>query len=258
MNAHTVLVRAAWFSALFLFLCTGGAAQANIVFASNLITNPGAEMGASLGGGSFVAAGWTVVSGPAGANGFTGFSWTFGAGYPVYGDPGPMPPATRGNRFFYGGENSTSSSAQQLITGSTPEVQAAIDAGLVTYDLSGWLGGFASQSDNARLSLAFLDAMNGSLGSIQLGPVTVGQRGNQTGLLFRQGVGIVPAGTRSLVVTLLMTRNEGTSNDGYADNLSLVLSGPNVTVIPEPGTLLLVAVGGLGLVGYRRPRRATA
>ncbi len=234
------------------------AARADIIFGSNLIANPGAESGTPLVGGSFTVDSWTVLTGPPGANGFTAFSWTFGAGYPVYSDPGPQPPATRGARFFYGGLNSTSSSGRQTITGSTPEVQAAIDAGLVTYDLSGWLGGFATQNDNARLTLNFLDTASGSLGSVQLGPVLAADRGGQTALLFREATGVVPAGTRNLELTLLMTRTEGTSNDGYADNLSLVLSGSWGTVIPEPSTFVLAGVGVLGLLGYRWRRRPEA
>jgi hypothetical protein len=34
----------------------------------------------------------------------------------------------------------------------------------------------------------------------------------------------VPVGARSARVTLLMTRTEGSYNDGYADVLSLILS----------------------------------
>jgi hypothetical protein len=168
-------------------------ARAAIIFGSNLIANPGAESGTSLGGGSFTVDDWTVLTGPPGANGFTGFSWTFGGGYPVYGDPGPMPPATRGAHFFYGGLNSASSSGGQTVTGSTPEVQAAIDAGVVTYDLSGWLGGFEGQNDNARLTLSFLDTTNGSLGSVLLGPVLAGDRGNQTAFSSGRSRGLCPS-----------------------------------------------------------------
>jgi hypothetical protein len=233
------------------------AQAAPITFGSNLIENPGAESGTSLGGGSVALDSWAVLSGPAGAAGFTGFSWTFGAGYPVYSDPGPEPPATRGANFFYGGTNSASSSGGQTITGSTSEVQAAIDAGLVTYDLSGWLGGFASQDDNARLTLNFLDAISANLGSVVLGPVLADDRGDVTALLFREATGPVPTGTRSLELILLMTRTAGSSNDGYADNLSLVLNGPGVVPVPEPATLALLGLGAAGMGARRWRRRRT-
>ncbi len=50
--------------------------------------------------------------------------------------------------------------------------------------------------------------------------------GNKDGLLRREASGILPPGTRSIVVTLSMKRAAGKYNDGYADDLSFVLSGP--------------------------------
>jgi hypothetical protein len=44
-----------------------------------------------------------------------------------------------------------------------------------------------------------------------------------TKFLEQSSNGPVPMGTRSVLVVLSMTRQEGSSNDGYADNLSLVL-----------------------------------
>jgi hypothetical protein len=57
-----------------------------------------------------------------------------------------------------------------------------------------------------------------------------------------------------LELTLLTTRTDGTSNDGYADNLSLVLNGPAGAVVPEPSTLVLAGVGAF-VLGYWRRRR---
>src|ERR1035438_6473251 len=59
-----------------------------------------------------------VTAGPAGANGFSGMSWVQGGGFPLYTDPGPMPPPTRGANFFYGGNNCPLSSAHQTMTGA--------------------------------------------------------------------------------------------------------------------------------------------
>ena len=76
------------------------------------------------------------------------------------------------------------------------------------------------------LSINFLNAESGIVGSAEIGPVSGADRGHQTGLVFRQQSGIVPAGTRTIDVKLTMTRYNGTYNDGYADNLSLILLGP--------------------------------
>ena len=47
--------------------------------------------------------------------------------------------------------------------------------------------------------------------------------------------------------------------DGYPANLGVSGNGVVLTVVPEPGTLALLGVGALGLLGFRRqrPRRPT-
>jgi len=54
--------------------------------------------------------------------------------------------------------------------------------------------------------------------------VLAADRNRATGLVLRSASAPVPPGTRRIAVTLTMTRTEGTSNDGYADNLSLTLT----------------------------------
>jgi len=50
-------------------------------------------------------------------------------------------------------------------------------------------------------------------------------RGGLTSFLFRAATNPVPSGTRQIKLLLTMTRQSGSYNDGYADNLSLVLRG---------------------------------
>ena len=92
------------------------------------------------------------------------------------------------------------------------------------YRVSGYFGGYADQSDYAALSISFISATGGTLGSRRIGGVTPQARSDQTGLLLRAATGYVPPGTRSINVVLTMVRLDGSYNDGYADNLSLVLS----------------------------------
>ena len=68
------------------------------------------------------------------------------------------------------------------------------------------------------------------LGSTTLGPVSEADRNGVTELLpFSQGAGM-PAGTRVIHISMTMTRTDGSDNDGLADSLSLVLSGPGTTL----------------------------
>ncbi len=131
-------------------------------------------------------------------------------------------PPDRTNQFFAGGNAATSTATQTIDVSANA---AEIDNGSAVVDLSGWLGGYATDGDNAALSVAFFNGST-NLGSGTIGPVTNADRGNVTSLLFRSQTIPVPANTRQLVVTLTMNRTNGAFNDGYADSLSVVLRVP--------------------------------
>lgn len=101
-----------------------------------------------------------------------------------------------------------------------------IDSGAVTYQLSGYLGGYKDNPDQAKLALTFLDGSGRELGKAEVGPVTVQDRGGRSGLLRRAGEGPVPSGTRQIRVTLWLTflGDPIFINWAYADNISLVLN----------------------------------
>lgn len=127
-----------------------------------------------------------------------------------------------------------------------------------TYDLSAWLGGFLTQEDKATITLTFLDGSGAVIGTgATLGPVTAGDRNDLTGLLFRETTGFVPVGTHTIDLTLHMFKFTGFADDGYADNLSLVLNARGVSAVPETGSLAL-CLAGLGLVGFAGKRRHSA
>ncbi len=221
------------------------APAAHAQFGSNLVVNGNAETGAGSTDGSVVPVpGWTT------SGNFTVVQYGASGGFPAATDPGP---ANRGSNFFAGGPSNGFSSATQTINVS--QEATAISAGTASYTLSGYLGGFASQDDNAVFSATFLGANGSILGTGQIGSVFAADRGDQTGLLFRSSGGAVPVGTQSIAVDLQMTREEGDYNDGYADNLSLVL---DATPVPEASTtvsfglLLMLGLGGLTVAAKRR------
>ena len=185
----------------------------------NLIVNPGAENGTADPDGSAPVTsipGWTIAGGE-----FDVIQYQANNGnYPATSDPGP---ADRGKNFFAGGPNDDVSTGTQTIDVSKDTLKIA--TGSVGFVLSGWLGGFADQDDNAMLSIQFEDAAGTVQGKAQVGPVLAADRSNATGFVFRTTNGKVPKGTSKIVVTLTMTRTAGSANDGYADNLSLTLQG---------------------------------
>src|ERR1700722_12892666 len=88
-------------------------------------------------------------------------------------------------------------------------------------------------------------------GHVDHRPVTEPDRDGATTLLFRSISGEVPEGTRSIIVEMDATRFEGAYDDGYADNLSLVVSG-GVPAVPEPATITLLLTGLTGLGARKR------
>ena len=192
-----------------------------LMYGVNLLTNSDAEAGAgSLDGttGGTPVPGWTTT-GP-----LIAVKYGIGNSFPAPTDPGP---SDRGLNFFSGGPSNGLSSATQSIDLSS--ITEGVDTGQVHYELSGYLGGYAEQADSAQFSLTFLDGTGSVIGSTRIGPVTVTDRGSTTSLLFRSSTGAVPATTRTVLAVLTMTRAEGSFNDGYADDLSVVLTPSGAT-----------------------------
>ncbi|MCX6035492.1 MAG: hypothetical protein NTV38_11045 [Chloroflexi bacterium] len=213
------------------------------VVSGNLIVNGDAEAGAGSNtcGVVSVVPGWTTQG---------NFSVSqydcdaYDGEQPGADTPGP---ANRGLNYFAGGPDNTASSATQTIDLSN--YAAAIDTGNHAYTLSGWLGGWSDQNDNARLTINFKNAADQSLGTATLGPVTNAERSNLTALLYQTINGLVPALSRRVVVTLQMTRSGGVYNDGYADNLFLGLGLSSSSTIYLPLVLNNYCSTSMGING---------
>lgn len=199
-------------------------AQAQATLGSNLIVNGDAEAGAT---------GW------AGFDGYALFqSVDYGNNWVLPTQPGPV---DRGARMF-AGIGAQSAGFQTIALG-------ALAGQSLHYDLTGWLGGWLAQGDNALLYVSFLDTVDNEIGHAVIGPVMPADRSNQTGLFFQSTSGDLPANTASLMFSLSMERQGGGDNDGYADNLSFVVSS-----VPEPSRLAYALIG-LGVLGGLLNRR---
>jgi hypothetical protein len=211
---------------------SAGAAVPN----GNLLVNPGAEAGpgAPDAAQQLPLPGWTVES-------------TFTA--VQYGAPGFLTLADStalggGKNFFAGGPGGATGTATQVVDVSA--AAAEIDTGQLPATLSALLGGYATQTDDATVTATFLNAAGTPVGGLSLPTVNPGDRGSVTALVARSDSRPVPAGTRQISVRIDAIRNEGSYNDGYIDNVSLVLGGPE---FHKSVGVKLVS----GRVGIRRP-----
>jgi Ca2+-binding RTX toxin-like protein len=179
----------------------------------NLLLNPGAEVGASSDDDSTVDAppDWTSTGN------FTQEQ------YPnFYIGEGGVAPADGGASFFYGGPYNGESTASQSV--SLSGLAGEINAGEVQFTLSGELGGYQYQDDHTVLSVTWLDASGDSLGVTDAPIASSAARNSTTEFLPESVSGIVPLGAVSATVEMDAIRDEGSDDDGYADNISLVLN----------------------------------
>ena len=131
---------------------------------------------------------------------------------------------TGGCYFFSTGAHivSNASSSQLVDLRKVTEIAG----GNVVATLSGYLGGFEAQEDNARAQVDFFDHDGMGVGNtIVIGPVTASDRGGKTNLLRRLASGTVPKEATAAHVTVVLTNVSGGATDGYADNLSFSLDG---------------------------------
>ncbi len=139
------------------------------------------------------------------------------SGFPTILDPGPD---DRGNNFFCGGGTTEDTELTQTIDLSAIAKEIAVGT---TYTFSAFVGGYSTQDDRSQVTLTFSDSNQSALYSATVGPLTADDRGGVTGLWEQSTTGNVPSSAAYATLTITAIRASG-ENDGYADNVSLVIS----------------------------------
>lgn len=198
---------------IVLSMIIAGGCEQDGSFNKNIIKNGDAEAGPSIAhdGKRQIPNYWTDVEGQ---------MWISKYGEGAGRELAEADVRGEGENYFWGGKN-TNSTIEQLADLSS--IKQEIDAGKVSYELSGLLGGYRSQNDRAKLVADFLDANRDVIQSTQIGFVTPGDRDNVTRMVRRESTGPVPVNTRIIRFRLIAVLEEGANNDGYADDLSMVL-----------------------------------
>ncbi len=113
-----------------------------LVLGTNWVVNGDAESDMGSTDGSIVpVSGWIACCS---SSLFTVVQYLPNNGFPGPGDPGP---ASRGANFFAGGPNVANAAGSETVDVSG--FAASINAGLLTFDASAYLGGYQNQDDIA-------------------------------------------------------------------------------------------------------------
>src|ERR1022692_3264148 len=213
--------------------------SAQTPFGSNLIVNGGAEAVSGSNGTSAVASvpGWQRTGG---CNVYA-YASAFQNVHAI--QQTDIVPRGAGQNYFAGGATAANCTFTQSPAIDVSAGANTIDAGTATYEVSGYFGGYSSDKDNATMTVVFQNAGGSSLATVTIGGVGPTDRADQkSGLYFRRSIGLVPTGARKATVTLNMTTVDGSQNEAFADNLSLILHAPatpqsllNVNLISNPG-----------------------
>ncbi len=209
-----------------------GPAKADVT--TNLLTNPGAETGDLTG--------WTVggTSNPGVDSG------TF--------DPGINPHTGSFDFFGHTGASGTLTQAVTLV-GNQGITAAAIDSGTAQATVGFFEQGLGqgTPSDDAFISLSYLNATNGVISTVST-PTDDSHNGTWT---FSSTTFAVPVGTRTIDYTMNFVRNSGSDLDAFVDDNSLQIVTA-VSAVPEPSPLVLgtLLTTGAGLFSLYRRRVA--
>jgi hypothetical protein len=227
---------------------TAAGVNDSVTMSPNLIVNGGAEMSTPSANGftTVTMPGWDVTGVPTVIKYGTqrnlwpvglSFAWPDLPGFLSFPSVNQAPPDS-GEQFFGGGNLADSKLTQTIDLNAA---SSEIDLGTVTYDLSGWLGGYQWWNPSeASVQVNFLDENQLYLGSGKIGPVTLIDRLFWTGFRERETTGLIPVGTRTAQIVLTLDDKNpvviGTAanyNDAYADNLSFTISA-DLPAPPDP------------------------
>jgi hypothetical protein len=117
---------------------------------------------------------------------------------------------------------------------------AVIDAGQMRYRLEGWLGVAEGVEDEIKMRLVFQDGRTpaGTIGAVETATLK-----GQSGAPALRSVGVgggaatLPAGTRRILVEILLTKRSTVVDDmfAYADEMSLAPTAPPQVTIEGAG-----------------------
>ena len=189
---------------------------------TNLLLNPGAELAAIT-------------------------DWTAGGGGTATVDKGSVDPGISphtGGYDFVGTTGAANTLSQTVSIIQQGITTAEVDGGTLFANVSYWEQDLneGSPSDDASVTLTFLDASNATISTVTVGPEDShdGTWANVTGEYP------IPSGTRSITYVMNFIRSQGTTIDAFIDDNSLTIdTNTGLTVYPSALHFGTVAVGSM-------------
>lgn len=125
-------------------------------------------------------------------------------------------PAKSGSYHFSGGTSASAEAYQDMAVPA--EAETDIDGGRAVLNFSWWQASWAVD-DNANVEIDFLDGTD-TLISTEIGSGLISTSPSQTWVERTYDDLAIPANTRTIRIRMKATRDVGTYNDGYLDDLS--------------------------------------
>jgi len=207
-----------------LIALLAGPISARAATTANLLVNGGAEQHRCTDDwtASTPVPGWHVLRGAASVLCYSAFA---------HAGANPVKPPLAGVALF-AAPGADTAMEQSVDIGAAA---AGVDRGAVSFSLSGWLGGWGDLPERATLTAIFLDADGHATGApVVIADADAQARNHLTGLVPREQSGVVPTGTRRIVVTVHFLSGQASYHNAYADNISLTLRGEVGAVGPAP------------------------
>jgi hypothetical protein len=166
--------------------------------------------------------GWRVTRGAASVLCYSAFSYA--------GEAPVLPTSGSGGEALFAAPGADTAMEQSV---DISAAASAIDHGTVGFALSGWLGGWDARPERAVLTATFVDASGNATGvPVTIANVDASTRKNVTALVQREADGLVPAGTRQIIITVQFLSGLESYSNAFADNLSLTLNGSIAGLAP--------------------------
>lgn len=116
-----------------------------------------------------------------------------------------------------------------------------IDSGEMLAFYGGFQAGWNTQTDNGTISIRFLNAASGEIGSASLASFYSNHTWRK-----QVGVALIPTGTRSILFHFRGTRTEGSNNDAYLDSAFLQVNPtPAISLLTLPSGNLSINFTGI-------------